>query len=44
MSAMTAFGKTLGIESGWYMNNCNCAENQFTDPVQIANIVRILVL
>eukprot|EP00729_Bicosta_minor_P003802 gene3802-21200_t len=40
MSAMTAFGKTLGIESGWYMNNCNCAENQFTDPVQIANIVR----
>ena len=22
------------------MNNCNCAENQFTDPLQIADIVR----
>ena len=22
------------------MNNCNCAENQFTNPGQIANIVR----
>jgi hypothetical protein len=40
MSAMTALGRTLGIKSGWYMNNCNCAENQFTDPTQIANIVR----
>jgi hypothetical protein len=40
MSALTKLGTSLGIESGWYMNNCNCAENQFTEPAQIATIVR----
>ena len=40
MSAMTALGRRLGIQNGWYMNNCNCAENQFTNPAQIARIVR----
>ena len=40
ISAMTALGASLGIESGLYMNNCACAENMFTDPAQIATIVR----
>ena len=40
ISAMNALGASLGIEPGWYMNNCLCSENQFTDPAQIAMIVR----
>ena len=40
ISAMTALGASLGIEPGWYMNNCLCSENQFTDPAQIAMVVR----
>jgi hypothetical protein len=40
MSAMTALGASLGIEMGLYMNNCQCSESMFTDPAQIAAIVR----
>jgi hypothetical protein len=31
MSDMTAHGRSLGLHVGWYMNNCDCGENQFTD-------------
>ena len=34
------FEASLGIEPGLYMNNCECSENMFTDPAQIAAIVR----
>jgi hypothetical protein len=40
VSAMNELGASLGIEPGWYMNNCICSENQFMDPVQVAMIVR----
>ena len=40
VSAMTELGASLGIEPGLYMNNCQCSENMFTDPAQIAAIVR----
>eukprot|EP00755_Sulcionema_specki_P034192 Sspe_Gene.102411::Locus_77636_Transcript_1_1_Confidence_1.000_Length_557::g.102411::m.102411/K07407/E3.2.1.22B, galA, rafA; alpha-galactosidase len=32
MKAMTDYGHKLGMRVGWYMNNCICRENQFTDP------------
>lgn len=35
MKAMTDHGHANGLSIGFYMNNCICSENQFTDPVYI---------
>jgi alpha-galactosidase len=39
MTAMTSHGHALGLQVGWYMNNCICAERGFSDPVIITKIM-----
>lgn len=35
MTAMTAYGRARGINVGWYLNNCLCAEHGWTDPTMV---------
>eukprot|EP00756_Hemistasia_phaeocysticola_P016784 Hpha_TRINITY_DN15497_c2_g9::TRINITY_DN15497_c2_g9_i1::g.176301::m.176301/K07407/E3.2.1.22B, galA, rafA; alpha-galactosidase len=32
MKAMVDYGHSKGLKVGWYMNNCICAEHQFSSP------------
>merc|ERR1719333_1637757 len=32
---MTDLAHSLGLTAGWYMNNCDCAENMFKTPESI---------
>ena len=38
MAGLVAHGKAAGLETGWYFNNCNCLESQFTSPEAIAKV------
>jgi hypothetical protein len=36
---MTQYAHSKGMLAGFYMNNCECSENMFTDPAMIARVV-----
>ena len=38
LTAMAEKAHGLGLTAGFYMNNCGCKENQFTDPAMIDKI------
>eukprot|EP00664_Eupelagonemidae_sp_cell27_P006734 gene6734-6253_t len=38
MGAMNAHGRALGLEVGWYWNNCECSEHEFRDGNAITNV------